>query len=86
MCVTGWAFPLKLETIIKKGFYETNDFNKNLSLENAIKKASAKDSASMDEVNYEGYGPFGVPMVIELETDNKNRTLGEIKLIFRKMF
>lgn len=31
----------------------------------------------------EGYGPFGVPMVIELETDNKNRVLGEIKLIFR---
>ncbi|MDD2483364.1 MAG: YebC/PmpR family DNA-binding transcriptional regulator [Candidatus Shapirobacteria bacterium] len=31
----------------------------------------------------EGYGPFGVPMIIELETDNKNRTLGEIKLIFR---
>ncbi len=31
----------------------------------------------------EGYGPFGVPMVIELETDNKNRILSEIKLIFR---
>jgi YebC/PmpR family DNA-binding regulatory protein len=31
----------------------------------------------------EGYGPFGVPVVIELETDNKNRILGEIKLIFR---
>lgn len=31
----------------------------------------------------EGYGPFGVPVVIELETDNKNRILAEIKLIFR---
>lgn len=31
----------------------------------------------------EGYGLFGVPMVIEVETDNKNRILGEIKLIFR---
>jgi len=31
----------------------------------------------------EGYGPFGVPIIIEAETDNKNRTLGEIKLIFR---
>jgi YebC/PmpR family DNA-binding regulatory protein len=31
----------------------------------------------------EGYGPFGVPVVIEAETDNKNRILGEIKLIFR---
>jgi len=31
----------------------------------------------------EGYGPFGVPVMIEAETDNKNRTLSEIKLIFR---
>jgi len=31
----------------------------------------------------EGYGPFGVPMIIEAETDNKNRILSEIKLIFR---
>ncbi|MFA5749671.1 MAG: YebC/PmpR family DNA-binding transcriptional regulator [Candidatus Shapirobacteria bacterium] len=31
----------------------------------------------------EGYGPFGVPVIIEIETDNKNRILGEIKLIFR---
>ncbi len=31
----------------------------------------------------EGYGPFGVPVIIEAETDNKNRILGEIKLIFK---
>lgn len=31
----------------------------------------------------EGYGPFGVPLIIEAETDNKNRILSEIKLIFR---
>ena len=31
----------------------------------------------------EGYGPFGVPMIVEAETDNKNRILSEIKLIFR---
>lgn len=32
---------------------------------------------------FEGFGPFGVPIIIEAETDNKNRILGEIKLIFR---
>lgn len=32
---------------------------------------------------FEGFGPYGVPMMIEVETDNKNRILGEIKLIFR---
>lgn len=32
---------------------------------------------------FEGFGPFGIPIIIEVETDNKNRILGEIKLIFR---
>lgn len=31
----------------------------------------------------EAFGPFGVPMMIEFETDNKNRILGEVKLILR---
>lgn len=31
----------------------------------------------------EGYGPFGVPVIVETETDNKNRILSEIKLIFK---
>jgi YebC/PmpR family DNA-binding regulatory protein len=32
---------------------------------------------------FEGFGPLGIPIIIEVETDNKNRILGEIKLIFR---
>lgn len=32
---------------------------------------------------FEAFGPFGVPILVEVETDNKNRILGEIKLIFR---
>ena len=39
--------------------------------------------ANLVSVILEGYGPFGVPVVVETETDNKNRILGEIKLIFR---
>jgi len=35
------------------------------------------------EMVLEGYGPFGVPIIIEAETDNRNRILGEIKLIFK---
>jgi YebC/PmpR family DNA-binding regulatory protein len=38
---------------------------------------------NLTTVILEGYGPFGVPMIIETETDNKNRILSEIKLIFR---
>ncbi len=43
--------------------------------------AERKDN--MSEYRLEGYGPGGVPMVIETETDNKNRTLAEIKLVMR---
>ncbi len=32
---------------------------------------------------FEAFGPYGVPIIVEVETDNKNRILGEIKLIFR---
>lgn len=39
--------------------------------------------ANLVSILLEGYGPFGVPVVIEAETDNKNRILGEIKLIFK---
>ncbi len=39
--------------------------------------------ANLISVILEGYGPFGVPIIIEAETDNKNRILGEIKLIFK---
>lgn len=39
--------------------------------------------AHLSYCRFEGYGPFSVPLVIEVETDNKNRTLGEIKLLFR---
>lgn len=39
--------------------------------------------ANLSYCRFEGFGPFSVPVVIEVETDNKNRTLGEIKLLFR---
>jgi YebC/PmpR family DNA-binding regulatory protein len=39
--------------------------------------------ANLVNVILEGYGPFGVPVIIEIETDNKNRILAEVKLIFK---
>lgn len=39
--------------------------------------------ANLVSLILEGYGPFGVPVLIEAETDNKNRLLSEIKLIFK---
>ena len=54
------------------------------TIERAIKKASASDSESYIEVNYEGYGPYGVAFFIECTTDNINRTVANIRAIFNK--
>lgn len=39
--------------------------------------------ANLVDYVFEGYGPYGVPLIIELQTDNKNRSLAEIKLILK---
>jgi len=54
----------------------------NENVERLIAKFEER-KASLVLVTLEGYGPFGIPIIIQLETDNKNRVLGEIKLIFR---
>ena len=54
------------------------------NIERAIKKASAADGESYDEVRYEGYAPGGVAVIIEALTDNRNRTAGEVRSYFSK--
>ena len=54
------------------------------NIEAAIKRASAKDTASMLEVNFEGKAPHGVQMFIETMTDNNTRTVANIKNILTK--
>ena len=48
----------------------------------AIKRALGKDTASYDEVLYEGYGPHGVPILVEAATDNVNRTVANLRALF----
>lgn len=55
------------------------------NVENAIKKAMAKDSASLEEINYEGYGPHGVAVFIETATDNPTRTVANVRSYFNKV-
>lgn len=55
------------------------------NVENAIKKASAKDAASLEESNYEGYGPHGVAIWIETATDNPTRTVANVRSYFNKL-
>ncbi len=53
-------------------------------VEAAIKRASSKEEKDFQEVTYEGYAPYGVPVMIECATDNPTRTVANIRLIFSK--
>ena len=51
----------------------------------AIKKGSGElEGVNYEEITYEGYGPGGAAILIEAMTDNKNRTVGEVRTIFGK--
>lgn len=52
------------------------------NVERAIKRAVSKDSADYKEVVYEGYGPFGIAIVVETTTDNPTRTVANIRSYF----
>jgi len=54
------------------------------NIERAIKKATGGDTESYEEIRYEGYGPGGVAVIVEVLTDNRNRTAGEVRATFTK--
>jgi YebC/PmpR family DNA-binding regulatory protein len=56
------------------------------NIDRAIKKGTGElaGGAAYEEVTYEGYGPAGVAVIAEVMTDNKNRTVAEIRHIFSK--
>ncbi len=54
-------------------------------IEAAIKKASSKDEKDLTDMVYEGYGPYGVAIVVEAATDNGNRTVANVRMHFNKM-
>jgi YebC/PmpR family DNA-binding regulatory protein len=54
------------------------------NIDRAIKKATGGDAESYDEIRYEGYGPGGVAVIVEVLTDNRNRTAGEVRATFTK--
>lgn len=57
------------------------------NIERAIKKGTGelKDEAQIEEALYEAYGPGNIAMLIKCATDNKNRTVGEIKTVLNKL-
>lgn len=57
----------------------------NDTISNAIKKAAgAGNSENYEEIVYEGYGPNGVALIVEANTDNKNRTAADVRHAFDK--
>jgi len=55
------------------------------TLDRAIKRAAGDlDGAKIEEVRYEGYGPGGVAVLVECMTDNRNRTVSEVRHAFNK--
>ncbi|OQB05884.1 MAG: putative transcriptional regulatory protein YebC [bacterium ADurb.Bin212] len=56
------------------------------NIERAIQRgAGGGDSAKIEEIIYEAYGPGGMALIIECLTDNKNRTVAEVKAILNKL-
>ena len=55
------------------------------NIERAIRRGTGEEpGVSYEEIMYEGYGPGGVALMIQTLTDNKNRTVGEIRFILGK--
>jgi YebC/PmpR family DNA-binding regulatory protein len=55
------------------------------NIERAIKKATGElEGQSFHELTYEGYGPGGIALLVEVATDNKNRTVAEVRHLFSK--
>lgn len=54
------------------------------NIENAIKRASGKDAADIQEITYEAKGPHGMMLMIECATDNPTRTVANVKLACNK--
>jgi YebC/PmpR family DNA-binding regulatory protein len=55
------------------------------NIERAIKKgAGESDGSTYEEIRYEGFGPGGVALIVEVLTDNRNRTASEVRTAFSK--
>ncbi len=56
----------------------------NERVKNAISQGSRNDTDNTEEIRYEGYGPGGVALIVEAETDNRARTAPEIRAVMSK--
>ena len=72
----------KLKDVIAKA--KANNMP-NDNIQRSIKKASGEGGAdTIEEIRYEGYGPGGVAIMVDVVTDNRNRTASEVRHVFDK--
>src|SRR5919107_556081 len=70
----------------KKGALDAKRSNMpNETIERAVRRGTGQEEGvTYDEITYEGYGPGGVAVMVDSMTDNRNRTVAEIRHIFSK--
>ena len=56
----------------------------NDNIKRAIEKGAGGGAVAIEELMYEGYGPGGVAVMVEVMTDNRNRSAGEIRSLFER--
>lgn len=72
----------RLRAAIDNGL--SNNMTKD-TIDRAVKRGAGGDeNSNVDEIRYEGYGPNGVAIIVDTMTDNKNRTVAEIRHAFSK--
>jgi YebC/PmpR family DNA-binding regulatory protein len=54
------------------------------NIERAIKKAAGGEGENYEQIRYEGYGPGGAAVIVEVLTDNRKRTAGDVRATFTK--
>ena len=54
------------------------------NIKRAIARASGAGEREIEEIRYEGYGPAGVAVILDLATDNRNRTASEMRFLFSR--
>ncbi len=83
---TGGSGDIESNARLRKAVQDAKGQNMpNDTIDRAIKRGTGElEGVNYDEITYEGYGPNGVAVLIETMTDNRNRTVAEIRHIFSK--
>ena len=83
---TGGSGDVDSNARLRKAVTDAKGLNMpNETIDRAVKRGTGQlEGVAYDEITYEGYGPNGVAVLVETMTDNRNRTVAEIRHVFSK--